>query len=289
MTLWFRFYGNAINDPKILKLPEATRWRWVAVLSAASQCDGAIPAADDLALMLRINMQQTLELLITLERAKLLDKTETGFRPHKWEQYQYKSDVSTDRVKKHRAKKQTVSVKQPKQKRNVSETLHDVSVTVSETVAVTAPEQRQSRAETDADQTQKGEGSRVVALVPPGAPSDFFEQFWRKYPNKIDPKGSRKKLAKALTEGTSFQTIMDGLDRYIAKTDDRPWCNPTTWINQTRWNEETKPNGKAKAGGSIVTALNDLAERFEQQAAAERAEIDDRETSGDDVLRIPAE
>src|ERR1700682_2123616 len=78
MTQWFRFYGDAINDPKILKLPEATRWRWVAVLAAASKCQGAIPPADDLALMLRINMQQTLELIKRLWRAKLIDTTETG-------------------------------------------------------------------------------------------------------------------------------------------------------------------------------------------------------------------
>jgi hypothetical protein len=29
-------------------------------------------------------MQQTLELLKALERAKLIDKTETGYAPHNW-------------------------------------------------------------------------------------------------------------------------------------------------------------------------------------------------------------
>jgi len=35
-----RFYGDAINDPKILKLPEVIRSRWIAVLAAASKNDG---------------------------------------------------------------------------------------------------------------------------------------------------------------------------------------------------------------------------------------------------------
>jgi hypothetical protein len=31
---------------------------------------------------------------------------------------------------------------------------------------------------------------------------------------------------------------MAGLEKYIAKTDDRPWCNPATWIHQDRWNDQ---------------------------------------------------
>jgi hypothetical protein len=152
-------------------------------------------------------------------------------------------------------------------------------------------DQTQSRPDTDTD-TEEGKGSREVALVALGLPDDWFERFWKKYPNKIDPKGSKKKLVKALKGGIQLQTIMDGLDRYIAKTDDRPWCNPTTWINQARWDEqhtEVIPHGKAKTGGSIVTALKDLSDHFDREAAAEREALDDLEARGDDVLRIPAE
>jgi hypothetical protein len=288
MTQWFRFYGEAINDPKILKLPEVIRWRWVAVLSAASKHEGKIPAADDLALMLRITMQQTIELITILERAKLIDKTKKGYTPHNWPKFQYKSDVSTDRVKKHRNKK-----------RNVSETFHVVAADVPPTVAVTPPEteteadtETETEADTETDQKQRKEGTREVALVPSDWPTDFFDQFWKKYPNKVDPKGSKKKLAKAGNSGIDFKIIMDGLDRYVAKTDDRPWCNPTTWINQARWNEqhaEIAPHGKAKTGGSIIDALRDLGDHFDQQADAERAARDDSEARGDDVLGLLAE
>ncbi|AMM84773.1 hypothetical protein AZF01_10735 [Martelella sp. AD-3] len=30
---------------------------------------------------------------------------------------------------------------------------------------------------------------------------------------------------------------MDGLKRYVAKRDDRPWCNLSTWLNQDRWTD----------------------------------------------------
>jgi hypothetical protein len=71
------------------------------------------------------------------------------------------------------------------------------------------------------DQKPEGEGTREVALA---LPNGWFEQFWKKYPAKRDPKGSKKMLAEAVSEGVPLQTIMDGLDRYFAKTDDRPWC-----------------------------------------------------------------
>jgi hypothetical protein len=142
------------------------------------------------------------------------------------------------------------------------------------------------------DQRPEKEGTREVALVPPGWPDNSFDQFWAKYPNKVDRAGAMKSLAKAGKRNVEWSTIMAGLDRYIAKTDDRPWCNPTTWINQARWDEqraEVTPHGKAKTGGSIITALLDLSNHFDQQADAERAALDDSEAGGDDVLWIPAE
>jgi hypothetical protein len=165
--------------------------------------------------------------------------------------------------------------------------LPPVAPVVAATVAATTPE---AEAKTDTDQKQK-EGTREVALVPPDWPDGWFDLFWAKYPNKVDRAGSMKSLAKVAKKGDiEFARIMTGLDRYITKTDDRPWCNPTTWINQSRWDEQhatVRPNnGKAKTGGSIIEALRNQAEFFDRQADAERAAFDDLETSGDDVLRI---
>lgn len=101
---WFRLYDDTINDPKILKLPEATRWHWVAMLCIASKNDGNLPPLDDMAIQLRTTAAKATEIIAALVKAGLLDKTETGFAPHNWNGRQYKNDV-TDRTAASRAKK----------------------------------------------------------------------------------------------------------------------------------------------------------------------------------------
>lgn len=64
-----------------------------------------------------------------------------------------------------------------------------------------------------------------------------FDAFWSLYPNKVGKREVEKAFVKALSRA-SFDTIMAGLQRYVAKTDDRPWCNPTTFLNQNRWEDQ---------------------------------------------------
>lgn len=113
MSRWFRVYDDAINDPKILRLPEAGRWHWIAVLAIASKNDGSLPALDDIALMLRKSKQATTAILDMLKNAGLLDEAEDGLTPHNWNGRQFKSDVSTERVKRFRNAKRNVSETPP--------------------------------------------------------------------------------------------------------------------------------------------------------------------------------
>lgn len=75
--------------------------------------------------------------------------------------------------------------------------------------------------------------------IPPSAPKGassptVFSQFWEIYPHKVGKRDAEKAFVQALKRD-SFENIMAGLRRYIAKTDDRPWCNPSTFLNQDRW------------------------------------------------------
>jgi hypothetical protein len=110
---WLRLYDDTINDPKILKLPEAMRWHWVAFLCVASKNQGDLPPLDDIAIQLRVTTGKATEIIGVLVKAGLLDKTETGFAPHNWNGRQYKSDVSTERVKRFRNAKRNVSETPP--------------------------------------------------------------------------------------------------------------------------------------------------------------------------------
>jgi hypothetical protein len=92
-----------------------------------------------------------------------------------------------------------------------------------------------------------------------------FETLWSIYPNKI----GKRKAADAFSgarKRADFETIMAGLHRYIAKTDDRPWCNPATWLNQDRWADDpaapvaTLPRSGAPPNRkpTVVDAMNEI-------------------------------
>lgn len=113
MSHWFRFYDDAINDPKILKLPEASRWHWTALLCIASKNDGVLPAIEDVALMLRVKPSTAAAIIAQMKSAGLLDFDGSKYAPHNWSGRQYKSDVSTERVKRFRKRERNVSETPP--------------------------------------------------------------------------------------------------------------------------------------------------------------------------------
>jgi len=64
-----------------------------------------------------------------------------------------------------------------------------------------------------------------------------FADFWSLFPNKIAKRDAQKAFT-AARKRSSFESIMAGLRRYVAKTDDRAWCNPSTFLNQDRWDDQ---------------------------------------------------
>jgi hypothetical protein len=94
MSRWFRFYDDAINDPKLLKLSDCMHRVWIGLLCVASKNDGRLPSMEDCALMLRLPPERMAEALVSLVGAELLDRDETGLAPHKWNERQYRVTVS---------------------------------------------------------------------------------------------------------------------------------------------------------------------------------------------------
>lgn len=112
MSRWFRFYSDAMRHPKVARLTDAQFRLWVDLLSVASENDGRIPCADDLKHILKRRLDHLLRGLDDLLRASLIDVLDDGYSPHGWDKRQYKSDTSSDRVRKHR-EKGNVSVTPP--------------------------------------------------------------------------------------------------------------------------------------------------------------------------------
>lgn len=130
---WFRFYTEALDDPKVQRLPPHLFKTWVNLLCLAGQNGGKLPSIDDMAFKLRMSAQDAEQQISDLILAGLIDITETGRAPHNWAQRQFVSDSSTERVRKHRKIK--------------AETACNVSETATETAPDTEAETEQNRAE----------------------------------------------------------------------------------------------------------------------------------------------
>ena len=105
------------------------------------------------------------------------------------------------------------------------------------------------------------------APVPEKA-DDRFDQFWKVYPHKVGKIDARKAFAKAIKVVT-FDQLMVGLDTYVHKTDDRPWCNPATWLNEGRWDDQPAP--PPQASDATVEGLRRAYERRFGDNVAEAA------------------
>ncbi|MEJ7933511.1 hypothetical protein WG907_04465 [Sphingobium sp. AN558] len=109
MSQWFRMYAEVLDDPKVQRLSGDDFKGWVNILCLTAKDDGILPPVADIGFALRLDPKKAEKLVSRLVTAGLLAETETGLKPHKWDSRQYKSDVSTDRVKRFRQR----SKKQP--------------------------------------------------------------------------------------------------------------------------------------------------------------------------------
>lgn len=99
MSRWFRYYDEAMNDPKLLLLSDSLFRSWVTLLCTASQNEGVIPSIAVAAISLRVKPAKAAIIITELAAKGLLDSVEGGyFEPHNWKVRQYKSDTSNARV-----------------------------------------------------------------------------------------------------------------------------------------------------------------------------------------------
>lgn len=171
MNRWFRFYDDALNDPKILRLPDDLFRSWLGILCIASKNDGHIPSIEDVSILLRVTVSSAKKTIEKLEQLSLIDRF-SGDRlsPHNWRKRQYKSDISTDRVKAFR-----------KRSRNVSETSPD-----TEQIQITDTDKRDDDTSAKAPLISQEafavekEMGKIVGIDP-----DFVPPAWFGAPHKI--------------------------------------------------------------------------------------------------------
>lgn len=105
---WLRLYTNALDHPKIQKLPPELFKLWVNLLCLARLHDGHIPSVADVAFRVRQPEEVVSDWLEQLIERRLLDETPKGLRPHDWDEHQYPSDSSTERSRRSRQRSRNV-------------------------------------------------------------------------------------------------------------------------------------------------------------------------------------
>ncbi|MEQ1405656.1 hypothetical protein ABK249_11995 [Neorhizobium sp. Rsf11] len=121
---------------------------------------------------------------------------------------------------------------------------------------------------------------KPLQSIPPSPPKGGsspadFDRFWETYPHKIGKPRAIKAFA-AARKRADLETILDGLRRYVAKTDDRPWCNPATWLSEDRWDDlPAKPPDKPPPKPNSVSHLS----KFHTREDYLRSELERSEKS----------
>ena len=97
---WFRFYSEALHDPKVQMLSPAMFKLWVNLLCLAAENGGVLPETCHFSVSLRSDRCQ--KYVSYLSDVGLFDVSADGLRPHNWANRQYESDDSAPRVKRYR-------------------------------------------------------------------------------------------------------------------------------------------------------------------------------------------
>jgi hypothetical protein len=230
---WFRFYSETLNDKKVQTLPLDVFKIWVNTLCYASSIDsksGDIGTIDDVSFALRETKESvSLAFHALIERELIVTVGET-FHIKSWSKRQFKSDTSTERVKKHR-----------KRFRNVT---------------VTPPD-----TDTDTDTKQKQIKKKITKEV--CVYTDSFNGFWDVYPRKDGSKQKAFETFNQLTkEGIDYEYIIRGVKAYAAScaaagTEQRYIAHATTWLNQRRWEADysiqpTRITSQPKGKGDLA-------------------------------------
>jgi len=209
MTMhWFRLYHRIIDDEKLRLLAFEDRWHFVALCCLKG--DGLIDEPDDslrqrkIAVKLGVQVRELEEIGRRLQEVGLIDEK---LSPVAWDELQYRSDNSNERVKKYREKQKLTKVKRSS----------NVSVTVQEL-------------DTDTDIEPKGSSETGVSPV---RPIEIVEA-WNitaaelGLARVVKLTADRKRKLAARCKDTSLEEFQDALatirrSRFLQGQNDRSW------------------------------------------------------------------
>jgi len=225
---WFRKYESTMDDPKVQLLSDWHYRAWDTLLCFASKCGGEFTdAIQTLAFVLRKPEGKARDTMQVLLSAGLMEKTENGYKPHNWDEFQYKSDTSKERVAAFRERTKTVTC-------NVTET---PDVTPPDTEADTESETEadtESETERKITPTPRKRASKPALVEPEG-----FAEFWQAYPDSRARLDALKAYIQALPK-TTPQHLVAAAKRYASEVRGEPKKFIKLaggWLRDERWRD----------------------------------------------------
>ncbi len=250
---WFRFYHEALDDPKVQMLDPRLFKAWVNLLCIAHRNGGRIPTITATSFLLRMSETDCNDVILALKNIGLLDDSDGTIEPHNWKGRQYQSDSSAARTRKYRHMQRH------------SDRHSDVTPTVTVTPSETDTES-ETEAETDTETESETDTESEADKTPSRARrarssySTEFEEFWQAYPRRIGKAAAFKAFGRAAAK-TPVAEIMAGLGRFVDATMDTDMKfipHPQTWLNQERWNDDCNaiaPEGRATEANAFLGAI----------------------------------
>lgn len=195
---WFRMYSEFATDPKVQSMDETLQRRFVMFLCLHGSGEYERLTDEELAFALRITPAELVNTRDVFKQKGFLgDNGEIS----NWNKRQYKSDSSTERVRKHRAEK-------TKRKGNVSVT----------------PSDSDSDSDTESERTKNPSASatptrKAKILLERAGDPPWLINFRAAYPPRAGDQGWRKAVRAAharIGEGHTAAEFIAGARRYAA-------------------------------------------------------------------------
>ena len=125
---WFRFYHDAVDDPKVQRLSPKLFKHWINILCISSRNSdrGTLPNRQNIAFSLRVPESKVDQIIDALLDAGLIDKEGDSCLIHGWNSRQKRSDNVADRVAKHRASNEPVTLPHVRATETETETETDI-------------------------------------------------------------------------------------------------------------------------------------------------------------------
>ena len=239
---WFRLWTSTLHSRKIQELsPEIFKF-WINFLCASRLNNGCV-SEEDLTFLTRSHPNKTKKAIKLLIEKNLATEEDGYFFPHDWEAWQFDSDNSTERVKKHREK---IKKREDGRSGNSNETFQmyqeERSMQQKGNVSETSPE-----TETDTDTEKEPPIVPHPKITPTPRKKDpgqryapEFEIFWKFYPRKVGKEAAYKAWGKLKPPLEACLSTLDWQtkSRNWLKDDGEYIPHPSTWLNQMRWEDE---------------------------------------------------